>query len=118
MNMRTVLASTASLLASALAGCADPPLLYGDHPASTSGTTMPPVTAPDLWMDVYPSGPYGNQTGDVMFDIELEGYRLSPANNDSTTLDWQDEDHKISLSSVRSEHPNAKCIWLSIGAFW
>src|SRR5689334_5657927 len=115
MDTRKLLAGAASLLTAALSGCADPPLLYGDHPATSNGTNMPPTVAPDLWMDVYPSGPYGSQPGDILGDIDLPGYRLSVDKTDSSELAM--EQH-LTLASVRQSYQDAKCIWIQVDAFW
>jgi hypothetical protein len=119
MISRIILAFAALLLGPALSACSDPPPLYGDKPVvATGGPTAGPDMAmlpPDLAMDVYPSGPYGNQVGDIVEDIDLPGYHLSVANNDPSKVPW--EDH-IKLSQIRSEYRTSKCMWLAVDAFW
>lgn len=114
MNFKRLIASAASLLAAGLSACADPPPLYGDS-TNVPGNNMPtPMAMPDMAMDPYPEGPYGNQEGDTMFDIDLPGYRLSLDHTDITEVPWEDS---ITLSSVRAQS-KAKCIWLALDAFW
>lgn len=106
--------AVASLVALSLGGCADPPPLFGESPLVPS-TTEPPAAKPDLAMESYPEGPYGNQEGDTFFDIDMPGYRLTLDKTDTTAATWEDS---ITLSSVRAANPNAKCIWVSLGASW
>ena len=116
MHRLNVLArSSVALPLLALAACGGPPALYGDKSSPATSTEKPQPPPPDMAMDVYPSGPYGNQPGEVMGDIDLQGYRLTLDQTDSTMLAW--EDH-LTLASVRSDARNAKCIWLQTDALW
>ena len=116
MRIRNSFTALSCLALVGVAGCADPPNLYGDsRVVTTSPGNTTEAPKPDLAMDTYPEGPYGNQTGDTFFDLDNPGYRLTPEHTDTTSVTWEDS---ITLSSLRSAHPTAKCILISLGASW
>jgi hypothetical protein len=77
-----------------------------------AGREMHPSGA-DMAMHPYPAGPYGNQIGDTMRDVTLQGYRLTRAQTDSTQLTWSN----ITLSDYHN-NPRCKCMLITVGALW
>lgn len=96
-----------------LAGCnATPPPLYGDQPVKHEEGPAP--TPPDMAMVKYPEGPYGNQEGETLADINFAGYRMSPGNQDPEKLMW---DETIKLGEFHA-NPACKCLLVTWGATW
>jgi hypothetical protein len=105
------------LLALPLVACGGPVRLYGDNGSPSqqaANADMAVAPSPDLAPPPYPPGPYGNQMGDTLRDYTLAGYRLSPAQTDSTKLTW---DTSIKLSEFHANSTCA-CLLISMGASW
>jgi hypothetical protein len=79
-----------------------------------SGSSGDGGASPDLAPAAYPDGPYGHQKGDVLPNLSLAGYRLTPSQTDSTQLSW---DTSIQLSDYYAK-PSCKCMLITIGARW
>ena len=88
----------------------------GDPGNDGGGQGAPDLASagPDLAQLAYPSGPYGNQIGDVLADKTLSGYRLSLGQTDASQLQW---DTNIRFGDF---HDNAacKCLLITWGATW
>lgn len=54
----------------------------------------------------YPTGPYGNQQGDVLADLELEGY----LRHDTTGFAYQGSFAPVRLSDVRATAPTTHAV--------
>jgi hypothetical protein len=72
-------------------------------PGSSGGST-----------EQYPPGPYGNEVGQTLIDFNMSGYRLSPAQTDSTKASW---DTKIALHEFH-DSKDCKCLVISVAATW
>ena len=111
--MRSTLTGLALLsLGSLLAACGDPPPLYGD--SSAVNAAQKKTSTPDMAQAPYPPPPYGNQANDVLANLKGGGYRLSPAQTDSSQLKWDDN---ITLEDFHA-NPKLKCMLVSFGASW
>lgn len=100
-----------------LAGCGDPPSLYGDTSSSSSagGGQQPPDNKPSKPTRLdYPAGPYSSNMGEVIPNFKFGGYRLSPGHNDSSQLKW---DETIEMNDFHND-PKVKCMLFSYGASW
>jgi thiol-disulfide isomerase/thioredoxin len=80
-------------------------------PPSPDLAALPP--SPDLAQPLYPLGPYGRNIGDTVEDFSFQGYRLSPAQTDSTKLPLA----SIDIAEIHSQ-PACKCLLLTMGAPW
>src|SRR6185369_12280769 len=60
----------------------------------------------------YPPGPYGMRIGETLADFSAMGYRLTPAQTDSTKLTFEN----IKLSDYLTK--SCSCLAITIGARW
>jgi len=117
--MRLQSNATAAFLALSLGGLL--PLGCGGGNATTDGGTtiaMPDLAPrpPDLAPPPpppYPTVGIGTQIGDIVYDIEIEGYQLTPQQSDSSMLPYG----SIKLDQY-FQNPMCKCILLSVSAEW
>jgi len=113
--MRSTLTGLALLsLGSFLVACGDPPSLYGDSNAANSSMTKKTAMPDMAQLAPYPPPPYGNQAGDVLANLKVTGYRMSPTQTDSTQLMWDDT---ITLEDFHA-NPKLKCMLISFSATW
>jgi hypothetical protein len=84
----------------------------GGTGGSGGSTDTPDMAQPPQLQ--YPSGPYGHQPGNVMPNLTLAGYRLTPQQTDSTQLSW---DPSITFNDFHS-NPACTCMLITIGAVW
>ena len=97
-----------------VAGCSS---AQSGAPPSPPGTETGVDGGSDATFDetsAYPSGPFGGATGETLADVVVSGYRLSPAQTDSTKLTWETN---IRLADF---HNNAacKCLYIAFGGRW
>lgn len=75
-----------------------------DASGGASGGAMD--AAADGTLDAYPPGPYGNQVGDVLADLETQGY----LRHDATGLAYEAPFGTVRLSDVRATAPVAHAV--------
>lgn len=68
------------------------------------------LTAPKV--PSYPAGPYGNQVGDILQNMVLAGYRLTPQQRDPSALGWATD---IAFQEFH-DNPACSCLLISIAA--
>ena len=89
----------------------------GEFSKDDMGVAADLAPSPDLAPPppaAYPKGPYGNLKGKTLPNLALAGYRLTPAQTDSTKLTW---DKTIRLSDYYN-NPKCACMIITIGATW
>lgn len=85
----------------------------GDDGGSEGGTTSTSEAGTGTSPTGYPQGPYGSAVGFTLNDFSAQGYRLSPAQTDSTQLAWS----TIDVAEYHT-NPACKCLLVTIGATW
>jgi hypothetical protein len=108
--MRKFLATVAVLAFVGCGGGRDGTMDPGSDGGSGGGGD--PDLAPPGYGE-YPLGPYGHQQGNTLPNIPLAGYRLTPAQTDSTQLTW---DTTIQFADFHK--PDCGCLLITIGALW
>jgi hypothetical protein len=105
------------LLVGVLAGCGGATRGSSTGPGPMSGDQADGGGVPQMMQTPdpgpYPQGPYGGEKGNTLPNLALEGYRLTPAQTDSTMATWATDIH---LGEYRK--PDCKCLVVTLGALW
>jgi hypothetical protein len=105
----------------ALVGCGGPQRGSGSPgPGTDGGATLADSGSGGIGgsdggsgLSAYPAGPYGNQIGDTLPNVALAGYRLTPAQTDSTRVPWT-----TNIQFGDYHQPACQCLVVTIGAIW
>ena len=114
--LATRLAPALAVLTIVASGCGAPPSLYGEGNVRLPGGGGV-VGAPDMARPAppsYPTGTVGNQVGEVIPNLSLTGYRLTPETTDFEALQIVKD---ITFGEYHT-NPACKVFLVTMGASW